>query len=364
MISKIRVTFQNHRLFEAELDPCVSVFVGPSAAGKSSILRAIRWALTNKPLGQAFIGKWGKMPHAIVRLEIDDHVVVRKKGSGTNIYKLDGNILKAFGADPPIPIQDLVNVDTINFQGQHDGPFWFSLTPSQISKAMNGVINLGSIDRALAKANSHVRQAKATVAVSKDRLRTSRSEMQSYQWAVRLSKEVNRVSLLFDDLATVATELRQIDDLVKAMSEVTYRLYRAVAVHELAQIAGVAAQKAEKLRIRLDRLSDLISKLRKMEIIARMEISDAKNLRQIIDQQKVITRKIQRLDSLIFGIDGTDWEIEDYKKSIKELEKQLSKTGKRCPTCNQILPSSQTSTLVTSHPHQEENQKGSGIPVR
>lgn len=364
MISKIRVTFQKHRLFEAELDANVSVFVGPSAAGKSSILRAIRWALTNKPLGEAFIGKWGKLPHAIVRLEIDDHIIVRKKGSGTNLYKLDGNVLKAFGTSPPIPVQDLVNVDTINFQGQHDGPFWFSLSPSQVSKELNGVINLGVIDRALAKANRHVRQTKAAVEVSRERLKSAKLQVQDYAWAVTLSKEVNRVSLIFDDLATVAIELRQIDDLIKAMSKATRILDRAVAIHELAQITGEAIQKEMVYKQRLDRLNDLFSKLRKTEIIATMKISDAKNLQNLEEAKKTINRKLQKLDSLIFGVDGTDWEIEDYIKQIKELKKKLSKTTERCPTCNQILLSSQTFTSATNHQHQDSNLKMNGIPVR
>ena len=60
--------------------------VGASDVGKSAIIRALGWVLTNKPSGDAFIREGSKEVSAI--LDIDDKKILRARGK-QNHYRMD-----------------------------------------------------------------------------------------------------------------------------------------------------------------------------------------------------------------------------------------------------------------------------------
>lgn len=211
MLESIRLkNFQKHRAIEIEFDPLVTCITGQSGAGKSSILRAIRWICINRPSGDSFIrhGKKG----TVGELTVDGVKVIRKKGSGKNEYLLagrlqpervvsvsnqEGNVrlsegngkigsestcienrqgrkdtdssFKAFGTEPPQAVQKVLNVSEENFARQLDAPYFFSLTPGQAAKALNEVIDLEVIDRTLGKLAAGQRKAKAELEVGRQR---------------------------------------------------------------------------------------------------------------------------------------------------------------------------------------------------
>src|ERR1700722_3931133 len=97
MISHITLrNFQCHRRFSADLNS-LTMFVGISGQGKSSILRALLWLATNRPSGDSFIRRGAKFTK--VKVVVDDHTIVRKKGKGVNCYILDGKRFDAMGRD-------------------------------------------------------------------------------------------------------------------------------------------------------------------------------------------------------------------------------------------------------------------------
>jgi len=141
MISKIEIrNFSTHKKQDLEFSPNVTTITGSSFLGKSTILRAIRFVCMNRPTGDKFIN-WDA-DKTSVRLTIDKKKIVRRKGKGNNSYTLDKQEYKAFGNDVPQPIANLVNMSDINFQGQHDAPFWFCETAGEVSRQLNAIINL------------------------------------------------------------------------------------------------------------------------------------------------------------------------------------------------------------------------------
>lgn len=181
MIKSLTLTdFQCHESLLVELDR-VTVIIGRNGKGKSALIRAIRWLLTNQPSGDAAV-RWG-CESTKVRAVIDDHSIIRRKGKAVNTYRLDGEVYKNLKpGQVPDDIVNLLNVGPASFAGQHDGPFWFSLTPGQVSKELNAVVNLDVIDRTLADLSSRVRKAKAVVEVSKQRLRDARERRDGLSW--------------------------------------------------------------------------------------------------------------------------------------------------------------------------------------
>ncbi len=181
MIERIKITnFQIHQTYDLELDPYITCIVGPSDQGKSTILDAIRWVAQNVPSGTDFITHDEKYSQCI--LWVDGHKLLRRKGD-KNLYKLDGKeftALKASGV--PQEIVDLLNVTDANFHNQLDSHFWFSLTPGQVSKELNNVINLGSIDDSLTNAATELRQVRSELSICHSRIDEAQGKKESLSW--------------------------------------------------------------------------------------------------------------------------------------------------------------------------------------
>ena len=181
MIESIQVrNFQCHSKFAIELDEHVTTIIGPSDVGKSSIIRALRWACTNIPAGDAFIQD-GKT-RCGVRLKMDGKVVERTKGTGENNYKLNGKAYKSFGSNAPEPIVNFLNLSPVTWQGQHDSPFWLAETAGQVGRELNAVVNLESMDAALSAVNQMVAKGKARQDAAQERLRSTQERLEGLGW--------------------------------------------------------------------------------------------------------------------------------------------------------------------------------------
>ena len=55
-IKKVQIrNFQSHDDLTLDIAPMLTTIVGPSDAGKSAVIRAIRWALFNEPSGTQYM---------------------------------------------------------------------------------------------------------------------------------------------------------------------------------------------------------------------------------------------------------------------------------------------------------------------
>ncbi len=263
--------FQCHERLEVEFDEQVTVFVGSSDKGKSAILRALRWVATNRPAGDAFVrqgpeARGGSVPGACsARLMVDGHHIRRIRGKGRNLYKLDSASYKAFGADVPSDIATLLNIGEVSWQGQHDAPFWLSLSPGQVSRELNQIINLGLIDSSLAQAAQEVRRVKAEVEVSESRLKAAREERDRLSFVPRMVTEFINIEKIQEAAGEASARSSRLAGLVqegKSLKERGDLLARASLDAAKAIQAGTRLGAA---RERASRLSELLNKVREGE---------------------------------------------------------------------------------------------------
>ena len=115
MIERIQIrNFQKHELLRIKFDPEITAIIGPSDAGKSSILRAIRWVALNRPTGDGFVRE-GSEEGAQATLWLDGQKIRRTKhGTKENAYELNGDVLRAFGTDVPDEVSNTLKIDEIN----------------------------------------------------------------------------------------------------------------------------------------------------------------------------------------------------------------------------------------------------------
>ena len=174
MLRKLSLrNFQAHRRLDIGLDPGITTIVGPTDAGKSAVIRALLWLLTNQPAGNEFIRNGSKGTQ--VTLDVDGHKVSRIRGKA-NLYKLDGKAYRSFGHDVPPEIAGLLKTGELNTQSQHDAPFWFSDSPGEVSRKLNSVVDLSTIDKVLSAVSAHTRRTKALTEANLANLRACREE--------------------------------------------------------------------------------------------------------------------------------------------------------------------------------------------
>jgi exonuclease SbcC len=145
MITKIQIqNFQSHKDTTLLLDDGVNILLGGSDSGKSAIVRALNFVISNRPLGDSFIRN--KQSFVEVIIHTDDGYIKRHRGRNDNYYEINGTEFKAFGTNPPVEVFQFLKIDDINLQKQMDTHYLLG-DSSALSK-FNQVTNLSKLSEA------------------------------------------------------------------------------------------------------------------------------------------------------------------------------------------------------------------------
>tara|TARA_R110000851_G_scaffold46656_2_gene113507 strand:- start:1760 stop:2662 length:903 start_codon:yes stop_codon:yes gene_type:complete len=300
MIKKLRIkNFQNHEKLAIKFSDKVTTIIGKSDAGKSSVLRALRWALSNKPNGSSFIRTGEKS--VAVRIETDGHTITRRKGK-SNTYEIDGEELHSFGSDVPQKIQDVLKMREINFQGQHDAPFWLSDSAGQVSRNLNQIVDLGIIDSSLSNASKKLRQAKTETEIIRNRIDQADEEKQNLKWTKQAEK----------DFAEMKCSVNKIESLNSKIDEL------------------------EIILNEVDLYQDGLNRAKEIKSAAQKMMDEAEDITELRGRVKDLKISIAELDSILKSIKETKSSKSKLNKQIKEFKQQI-KSVKVCETCQRPL---------------------------
>ena len=262
MLTKLTVrNFQAHKKTEIDFGR-ITTITGRTDAGKSAIWRAVRWVCTNKPGGDGFRRRVGEGlgGTTVVRVEGDGHTVRRVRGTH-NTYSLNGVRYAAFGAGVPDEIANVLNVGEVNFQGQHAPPFWFSLSPGQVSKELNQIVALDLIDRTLSLAAAEVRKTKAEVSLTEQRLAAAEERIEGLKWVEQADAELRDLEQLYTDLQGQRDKRRVLSEKLKKASEYAATLRNAGKAHFYAFQAVSDGERVITSRRKADQLRELLYKI-------------------------------------------------------------------------------------------------------
>lgn len=255
--------FQRHRRLTVRFDPRVTVLTGPSDAGKSAVLRALRWIMLNRPAGDQCV-RWGAAEAEAV-LALDGREIARVRGKNRNEYRTDGAVHAAFGAGVPDAAAKLANVDAANFQLQHDGPFLFCLSPGEAARELNRVVALDLIDRTLAALAAGLRRARTEAEVGRERLAAAERAAADLAWTEEADAALAAVEAEYTAVQEKRGQASRIDE---ALAEA--RKHAETALNAAEATAGAArwvaaGERAAELREKADGLALIISNIDKAE---------------------------------------------------------------------------------------------------
>lgn len=295
MLTALRLrNFQAHSDLVVRFETGITVITGATDAGKSAIIRALVWLLRNPPGGLAFLRHGEKKVEAA--LKVDGHLIRRIASSAGNTYLLDDKPFKAIGTDVPPEIAQLLRVEDINIQHQHDGPFWFNKSGGDVSRQLNQIVDLGVIDRITAFVATALRHARAEVSVVSERKAQLEEQLEAQAPVKEMRDDVVAV---YDQYQELLSRRKAVTNLETTVAHA--RVWQSLAATELPDLTP------------LDTL-----------------YRDATELAEQVTSLEAVLAEVRRLEEV----------VSNEKDDLGKLEASFHKQFKGvCPLCHQKIPS-------------------------
>lgn len=387
MLEKLTIqNYQSHSRTEIGFAPDITTIIGESDMGKSAVIRALRWNCTNYPNGGDFVRTGTK--GAIVKSFVDGRVIERRRSASgeVNTYKLDDEEYKSFGRGVPEPIERLLNMPALCWQGQHDPSFWFGETAGEVSRQLNALVDLGCIDTALSTAARQVSDEKGRVSFCQESLNKAEQEAESLSWVPEFATDAEMLDKLLtrrtealqdaDAMHTCILEINRVAgflDGLEAVSEAGFRMLdtgtrfleadakKNGLVNLVIQIQATEDQfadadklvvcgstmleaydKAYAIMVECGGLSAIICYIEQTQQTAAFQIPDFSRVQEKHDIYVDKTASLLSLTSIIEHITKAQEEICHAESESQRLESQMPKS---CPTCGRSFAATCTCLL-------------------
>lgn len=222
MLTKFKITnFQKHENLSLEFEQ-ITTIIGKNGAGKSSVIRALDFLFNNQPRGSSFV-RHGET-ECEVKAKLDDHVIRRVKTAKTNEYFLDDQKFAAFGSDVPDSIKTFVNINELNLQKQLDAALWFHLSPLEISRKLNKIVNLDMIDTCLKGVAEQLYSANQEVKFHEQAIQKEQETVEKTSWVVEAEEKIIKLKEKQSLLQEKKQELRDMQELNRKIVELVQKI--------------------------------------------------------------------------------------------------------------------------------------------
>ena len=320
MIAFIQITnYQSHKKTTLELDKGVNVIVGKpdsgkgDAGGKTAILRALLWCMTNRPSGDAFRSHWGG--DTLVKVALDNKIEIdRNKMKSENSYvlwipsqkkndtKVTQHLFKSFGQSVPDLITEMLRMDDINIQSQHDRSFMLSKSPGEAAQYLNSMVRLDVISSSLSSIGKMSRDTLNDITFNSSKIEETKADLVKFEGLDTIEKIITRIERLGKQVKGLRDDEMTLRNLLDEIDEVEYKLKDVKDTKE-----------ASKLVDKLIKLAEKNAKLDNEKIELEILLDD--------------------IDSAKASLYGVEVRLKHLNKSHDEL---MPKEG-ICPICNQRI---------------------------
>ena len=230
IVRVILENFQAHKHTQVDFDDGLNIIVGESNNGKTSILRAIMWVVTNQPLGTDFI--MAGEDECKVTVCYDDGTSItrgrtRKDTGYYDVYYRDENgtlqraNYRGFTNAVPVEIANVhqmpkvsitKDIEThLNVLSQLDGPFLLTESPQVKASAIGRITGTHIIDAAVKEANKTIVGNRKMIKAYTDDLAIKNNELSNLPDVVLMEEFAN----LYND---IANHLKTLSDFIYSLN--------------------------------------------------------------------------------------------------------------------------------------------------
>lgn len=331
--------FQTHKDVQVTFGDRITCITGASDRGKSAILRALIWVMTNRPTGDSFI-RYGT-DETRVTVCVDGHTVQRIKGKKRNIYILDDVEFKAIKSDVPDEIASLFNVGENNIQQQFDPIFWFSSTAGEVGRNLNKIVNLDIIDYTLSALQTQNKQIKTEADVLAGLIEEQERVLDNVEEITAIQKIIDRVDNIEKQYGECVKQTNKLKTSIQELKSVSGYLERAEKWEERQRQLDILTDQYIEMVNQLSQLEEAICDVAKLDDIIR-QTDVPENLFAIADraltgneQLKNVRKEFKKLASLVEDLKDAEKAITDavLKANVAEEELQEILDNNICPLC-------------------------------
>ncbi|MGD9663415.1 MAG: AAA family ATPase [Porticoccaceae bacterium] len=253
----------------------LTVITGPSDAGKTVILRALRWLLFNEPQGTDFIRVGASFARVTVELE-SGHTVIRERTKSTNRYKIvapettEPQVFEGFGSSVPLEVQELTGVRPVkigdlelnlNLAEQLDGPFLGrSISAGARAKVLGKLAGTEEIDFAAKQLGTDLYRRNQDEKRLAGEVAELEEEIRKYDWLPTAKAKIEALEQLVErikaaqerknKLSQFKEQIIQFDEKITGCHAVLYR-WRNLEQAEERAVNIVENQRSKEMLVKL-----------------------------------------------------------------------------------------------------------------
>jgi exonuclease SbcC len=341
--------FLSHYDTLIELDPGLNVFIGHTDSGKSAIIKALKWVVWNRPLGDS-IRSWKnaefKKGDTAVQICVDENQIVRRKGN-IDLYELNNTEFKAFGTNVPDEITKALNISELNLQNQLDSHFLLSETPGDVASFWNRIAHLEKIDIGTANVNSAIRELTSDIKYSEGQEKILVESLKKFDHLKQFESEVKELESLqrqFEDLTYKENKLQElINDLYELKGDIA-KWQKILSLEKPVNDLLLLYKERDTLFEKVFKLGTLLQDF--IDIGARIDIQKdvlaaekpINDLLQLYEQRKILTERQKRLFAALSSLSSINASITTQKANYETLHKQFEEAmGEECFFCGQPI---------------------------
>jgi len=364
VITKLKLrNFQSHKRTDIEFNPGVNVIVGQSDSGKTAILRALRWLVWNRPLGDEYRSNWGGETEIEIHLttpdlpnpaplvikrrrdKIDEYIFLNKEQIGHTTESIHKpHIFKAFGKAVPEEIQEALNIDEVNLQQQLDSPFLLTSSPGEVAQHFNKIAHLDQIDSGLKNVQRWMKQIQTNIDFENEAIKDAKEDLKKYSELDKMEIEVEaleeaetqknqKISGKVSLLKTLG-DIEALSEAIEAELQVTKAGPLIDSLLALYEDMSKVDEDVETLSILIhdiETISIAISENKKL-IVAKSLVEDLIGMEDLLGQKQSVVNSLR--DS-IRELNTTTLSLESNKTELRIIEDRFDKEFPDiCPLCD------------------------------
>lgn len=347
MIEHLEIkNFQTHKHLALDFATGVNVFTGISDVGKSCIIRALVWLLTNKPAGFDF-RHWdcGVDGVVSVAIKINGHVIERRRSETVNEYWLDEQKFVAFKNEVPEEIAEILNIGSVNIQTQFLPHYLLSVSSGEVSRTLNDACDLTIIDTVLKKINQIVLKANREADATTELFNKFNEQTQELVWVVDASATFERVKAQFAVIKTKQDDLNALETLFNSLGILTTQVNEKKAVmgrwlvlnKVKAVVEGYSFLQTEAVQLQslLFGIQETVNQVPKFKFLAGKDVLSIKAVIETCQEKELAYNELARFIEDVKDLKEAFIKQETALKGhIKDLD-AFWKANKICPLCGQ-----------------------------
>lgn len=304
MLKSIRIkNYQSHR--DTRLDLCSSIngIIGKSLSGKTAIVRAINWLVTNRPTGFTYHSHFAKSKQTSVSatLASGEEIVHRKSKGKSKEYEYEifyengySRGFQKVNRNVPDRVAELLNINEVNIQTQIEPHFLITSPPGQIAETINKATKIEKVDEWIKKINKWRNNLRSKKAVLRTDINELDNEIEKLKPLDKIEVDIRKLSIIDRKINKLEAKFVEISGTISGLD-----------------LARVSLKEAEESL----RLKEKISKIEKIE----------KRMEEVSEEYHQLSKYSSKKNELLIA-------VKEHEKYEQRYIKALRKTNK-CPTC-------------------------------